>query len=247
MEKPIVSVIMPVYCGEKYICQAVDSVFAQDIPLELIVVDDASSDGTSRVLDLYRKRPDFVYVRNEQNMGAAASRNRGVQKAQGTYVAYLDADDWWAEGKLKDQLQVIEETGAVMCSTGRELMHADGSPAGKVIPVKKKVTYRELLKHNSINCSSVLIRTEAAREFPMCYDKSHEDYITWLKVLRKYSFCAGINEPYLKCRLSEGGKSRNKLKSARMTFQVYRYMGYGVLRSCIFFASYAFHGIRKYL
>lgn len=247
MEKPIVSVIMPVYCGEKYICQAVDSVFAQDIPLELIVVDDASSDETSRVLDFYRKRPDFVYVRNEQNMGAAASRNRGVQKAQGTYVAYLDADDWWAEGKLKHQLQVIEETGAVMCSTGRELMHADGSPAGKVIPVKKKVTYRELLKHNSINCSSVLIRTEAAREFPMCYDKSHEDYITWLKVLRKYSFCAGINEPYLKCRLSEGGKSRNKLKSARMTFQVYRYMGYGVLRSCIFFASYAFHGIRKYL
>ena len=78
MEKPIVSVIMPVYCGEKYICQAVDSVFAQDIPLELIVVVDASSDGTSRVLDLYRKRPDFVYVRNEQNMGAAASRNRGL-------------------------------------------------------------------------------------------------------------------------------------------------------------------------
>ena len=247
MEKPIVSVIMPVYCGEKYICQAVDSVFAQDVPLELIVVDDASSDGTSQVLEPYKKRQDFVYVRNEQNMGAAASRNRGVQKARGIYVAYLDADDWWEEGKLKHQLRVIENTGAVMCSTGRELMNADGSSAGKVIPVKERVTYHELLKHNSINCSSVLMRREVALEFLMCYDKSHEDYITWLKVLQKYSFCAGINEPYLKCRLSEGGKSRNKLKSAKMTFQVYRYMGYGVFRSCIFFVSYALHGIRKYL
>ena len=117
MEKPIVSVIMPVYCGEKYICQAVDSVFAQEVELELIVVDDASPDRTSQVLEPYRKRQDFVYIRNERNMGAAASRNKGVQKAKGRYVAYLDADDWWAEGKLKHQLRVMESTEAVMCST----------------------------------------------------------------------------------------------------------------------------------
>ena len=85
-----------------------------------------------------------------------------------------------------------------------------------------------------------------AREFPMEHDDSHEDYITWLKILRKYGCAAGINKPYLKYRLSEGGKSRNKLKSAAMTYNVYRYAGYGRIRSCIFFCSYAVHGIWKY-
>ena len=65
-------------------------------------------------------------------------------------------------------------------------------------------------------------------------------------LVSSYGCAAGINKPYLKYRLSEGGKSRNKLKSAAMTYNVYRYAGYGRIRSCIFFCSYAVHGIWKY-
>lgn len=246
MKEPLISVIMPVYNGEKYIKKAVESVFAQEVPLELLVIDDGSSDNTEKVLSAYSGREDFWYVKNTKNMGAAASRNRGVQMARGRYVAFLDADDWWGEGKLKEQLQVLKETGYVLCSTGRELMHPDGSSTGRTIPVQEKISYADLLKHNCINCSSVLIEREAALSFPMEHDDSHEDYIMWLKVLKKYGYAVGINKPYLKCRLSEGGKSRNKLKSAAMTYKVYRYMGYGVLKSTAFFISYAVHGIWKY-
>lgn len=246
MNKPLVSVIMPVYNGEKYIRKAVKSVYEQGVSLELLVIDDGSTDHTEEVLSAYEGREDFRYIKNEQNMGAAGSRNRGVGLAQGTYIAFLDADDWWEPGKLKEQLKRLEETGYVLCSTGRELMNADGSSTGRTIPVKEKITYRELLKHNSINCSSVILRRDVAREFPMEHDDSHEDYITWLKILRKYGCAAGINKPYLKYRLSEGGKSRNKLKSAAMTYNVYRYAGYGRIRSCIFFCSYAVHGLWKY-
>ena len=234
MNKPLVSVIMPVYNGEKYIRKAVESVYEQGVSLELLVIDDGSTDHTEEVLSAYEGREDFRYIKNEQNMGAAGSRNRGVGLAQGTYISFLDADDWWESGKLKEQLKRLEETGYVLCSTGRELMKADGSSTGRTIPVKEKITYRELLKHNSINCSSVILRRDVAREFPMEHDDSHEDYITWLKILRKYGCAAGINKPYLKYRLSEGGKSRNKLKSAAMTYNVYRYAGYGRIRSCIF-------------
>ena len=80
----------------------------------------------------------------------------------------------------------------------------------------------------------------------MEHDDSHEDYITWLKILKKYGNAVGINKPYLKYRLSEGGKSRNKLKSAKMTYKVYRYSGFGRLKSLLFFASYALNGIWKY-
>lgn len=246
MNKPRVSVIMPVYNGEKYIRQAVESVFVQKASLELLVIDDGSTDRTAEVLAPYMERADFRYLKNEKNLGAAGSRNRGVKAARGEYVAFLDADDWWEEGKLAEQLEVLSRTGCILCSTGRDLMYADGTPSGKYIPVKEQITYRDLLKHNSINCSSVVVKRLAALEFPMEHDDSHEDYITWLKILKKYGPAAGINRPYLKYRLSEGGKSRNKLKSARMTYQVYRYAGYGTLKSMCFFVSYALHGLWKY-
>lgn len=91
---------------------------------------------------------------------------------------------------------------------------------GKYIPVKSRLDYHELLKHNSINCSSVPILREVGTGLPMEHDDSHEDYITWLKVgAKKHGHATGINKPYLKYRLSQGGKSRNKAKSAIMTYQ----------------------------
>ena len=71
-EKPLVSVIMPAFQAEKYIKQAIESVWTQDVPLELIVIDDCSSDNTRGVLEPYMKRTDFHYIRNKDNIGAAA-------------------------------------------------------------------------------------------------------------------------------------------------------------------------------
>ena len=243
-----VTAITAAYNAASYIENCIQSVLAQTVPCRMVIVDDASLDDTYAIAMRYAEEyPDRITVlKNEQNAGAAASRNRAVACATTPYVAILDADDWWEKGKLKAQTEVMEQTGCAICSTGRELMTPDGRTTGKYIPVKERITYRELLKHNSINCSSVLLRREDALAFPMEHDDSHEDYITWLRILRKGGFAAGINRPYLKYRLSEGGKSRNKLKSAAMTYQVYRYVGYGPLKSLFFFASYALHGIWKY-
>lgn len=244
--KPLVSVIMPVYNGAATICQAIDSVYRQNVPLELLVIDDGSTDQTVEILSAYQERPDFHYLKNIQNIGAAASRNRGVHEAHGQYIAFLDADDWWEDGKLKLQLDILKKTGRVLCSSGRELMNYDGSSTGKYIPVRETVSYRDLLRHNSINCSSVLLSKEVAAEFPMEHDDSHEDYLTWLKILHKYGPAAGIDEPLLKYRMSKSSKSGDKKKSAIMTYKVYRYMGYSHIRCILYFISYAVHGLLKY-
>lgn len=246
MNHPLVSVVMPVHNGEKYIKEAVESVFAQKVPLELLVIDDGSTDHTKEVLAAYMGREDFLYLKNKNNMGVASSRNKGIAQAKGEYIAFLDADDLWEKEKLEMQLKVLEETGYVLCSTGRELINPDGSSAGRYIPVKERITYRELLKHNSINCSSVVIKREAMLAYPMEHDDVHEDYITWLKILKAYKFGVGINQPLLKYRLSEQGKSRNKWKSAAMTYKTYRYVGFGIAKSAVLFISYAIHGLWKY-
>ena len=161
-------------------------------------------------------------------------------------MAFLDADDWWEPEKLEKQLKLLEETKDVLVCTGRRLCSPEGEELGKYIPVKKRITYQDLLRHNSINCSSVLLRRDVARKYPMEHEDSHEDYITWLKILQEYKTASGIDEPLLNYRLTSKGKSGNKLKSAGMTFKVYRYMGFGMGRSLCCFISYALNGIWKY-
>ena len=247
MDKPVISVVMPAYNCAKSIAGAVDSALMQNVPLEVIVINDCSPDNLDEVMARYAENSAVRYIKNEHNMGAAKSRNRGVQLAEGRYIAFLDSDDIWREGKLSRQMALLESTGAVLCCTARELMTPEGECTGRVIPVKEEISYGDLLKHNSINCSSVLIRREAALEFPMEHEDSHEDYITWMKVLQKFGSAVGINEPMLLYRLSNTGKSGSKLKSAGMTYQAYRYMGFSTAKSLSCFCSYALHGAGKYL
>ncbi len=247
MDKPLVSVVMPAYRCAGTVGRAIDSVLCQDVPLELLVIDDCSPESLEAALAPYIGDSRVRIIRNERNMGAAQSRNRGVSMAQGEYVAFLDSDDVWVPGKLKKQLDLLTETGMVLCCTARELMRPGGELTGRVLPVKPVITYRELLKHNSIACSSVLMRADVAREHPMHHEDSHEDYIMWLEILEKHGSACGINEPLLHYRLSNTGKSGSKLHSAKMTFKVYRYMGFSMPKSLLCFASYAIHGVSKYL
>lgn len=245
-KKPVVSVIMPAYKCAGFIALALDSVLKQNVPLEILVINDNSPDNLDEVMEKYKQKPQIRYITNETNLGAAAARNKGVALAKGEYIAFLDSDDYWAEGKLKKQIEKIEQTKTVLCCTARELLTPQGNPTGRVIPVKEEITYRELLKGNTINCSSVLLPRAIAGEFPMKHEDSHEDYITWLKILQKYKKACGINEPLLKYRLSNQGKSGNKIKSAGMNYKVYRYLGFGFLRSALYFINYAVHGVLKY-
>lgn len=242
----LVSVVMPAYNCAASIGDSIESVLCQDVPLELIVVNDRSPDDLDAAMEKYLSDERVVYVTNQVNMGAAMSRNRAMEMARGKYIAFLDSDDIWLPGKLKKQVELLEQSGNVLCCTARALMTPEGVDDGRILPVAEVISYKDLLRHNSIACSSVLIRTEAAREFPMGHEDSHEDYIMWLQVLRKYGDARGINEPLLRYRLSNTGKSGSKLHSAKMTFKVYRYMGFSLPMTLWCFLHYAINGIKKY-
>ena len=247
MNEILVSVVIPAYNCIQYIGQALDSALIQDVPMEIIVINDCSRDDLDGFMKPYlEKHPQIHYLKNEKNLGVAETRNRGVRHARGKYIAFLDADDYWMEGKLKKQLKLIQEKGTVLCSTARELMKPDGSLTGYIIPVKTDFTFRDLQRQNQINCSSVLIKTEVAKEFPMHHDDGHEDYLMWLEVLEKYGNGCAINEPLLKYRVTDTGKSGSKWNSAKMAYRTYRYMGFGYLRSFYYFMHYALRGVKKY-
>jgi glycosyltransferase involved in cell wall biosynthesis len=106
MSLPLVTVIIGAYNAERYLAEAIDSVLAQTHPrLELIVVDDGSTDGSGRIAESYG---DPVRCIRQENGGMAAARNRAVPEARGSYLSFLDADDRFPPDKLARQLAVFE-------------------------------------------------------------------------------------------------------------------------------------------
>jgi glycosyltransferase involved in cell wall biosynthesis len=102
MEPPLISCIVPVFNGERYLHEALDSILAQTYrPVEVIVADDGSTDGTVAVVASYGERVRYLW---QPNAGSPAARNLGLGAAKGEFVAFLDADDLWHPEKLARQM-----------------------------------------------------------------------------------------------------------------------------------------------
>ena len=251
--QPEVSVIIPAYQAGPFIRQTIQSVLDQTYEglIEILVIDDGSTDNTeAEVAGFLRKETGnrtVRYFRNEQNQKVAGTRNRGVQEAEGTYIAFLDADDLWEASKLEKQMKCLQENpDAAFCFTGRELLDAEGNRTQKVIPVPAEVSFSDMLKTNYVTCSSVVMKREPAAAFPMDHDEYCEDYICWMRILKEGKKAIGINEPLVKYRMVAGSKSNNKKKAALNHYHSLRILGLGPVRALFHMISYAYNGIRKY-
>ena len=95
MRRTLVSIIVPVYKAEKYIHRCIDSLLAQTYKnIEVVLVDDGSTDLSRKIADEYAKKEDRIKVIHQENEGASAARNPGLEIAQGEYIAFLDSEDW---------------------------------------------------------------------------------------------------------------------------------------------------------
>ena len=106
----LISVIIPVYNAERYISQTLDSVIQQDYPdKEVILVDDCSTDRSAEIIKEYMNRCSYIqYYRLDRNSGVAMARNTGIKLAKGRFIAFVDSDDVWKEGKLSRQVAMFE-------------------------------------------------------------------------------------------------------------------------------------------
>lgn len=251
MEEPLISVVMPSYNTENYISKAIQSVLNQSYKnLELIIIDDCSIDKTRQIVEEYCKKDKRVKAYfNQKNSGVSYSRNFGIEKAKGSWIAFLDSDDMWEEEKLKKQINLLvqKQMKPILIYTGSAFIDENGIPYKYVMEVPETVRYKELLKQNVISCSSVLIKREIISSIKMENDNMHEDFVVWLKVLRNYDICAyGVNEPLLVYRMSSNSKSGNKFKAAKMTYMVYKHMNLNFIKRNYYMLHYVIRSIIKY-
>lgn len=248
-KRPLVSVIMPAYRASAYIAEAVRSVMAQTYPnWELLVIDDGSDDDTCAIVEgLAAADRRIRLLRTPENLGAAGSRNRGLDCAAGEYIAFLDSDDLWLPDKLQVQLERMESTGAGLCCCSYSIMDSAGNPAKKDYIVPETVTFEGLLRENVIGCSTVVLRRGALGERRFRPDYFHEDYALWLQMLNEGIRAVGCARVLARWRYIPTSRSFDKRNAACSRWRIYRrYLGLPLLRSLGLFTAYALAGIKKY-
>lgn len=176
---PLVSVIIPVYNGEKTIKLAVESCLDQSLKnIEIIVVDNGSTDGTQGILQKIEDER-VNYIRIEQK-GRSLARNLGLKKATGAYIQFLDADDWLLPKKLElatNYLEKHSEVKAYVCGIDYK------AKEGRVKRLFPKYTYEhEILAHNIFPIHSVVFRKEEPVYFDEMLDYC-EDWLFWVDEL----------------------------------------------------------------
>jgi glycosyltransferase involved in cell wall biosynthesis len=247
MPSSVVSVVMPVYNAEPWLRRSVESVLGQTHPsLELLAVDDGSSDGSWAMLEDCaaadaRVRP----IRLERNGGVAAARNAGIAAATGDYIAFLDSDDWWHPRKLEWQLAQMAAAGARVSYGPYDRVTPDGRLLSQVRP-RPVVDYREMLKSNHIgHLTGMYERSLGAAWFQRV---GHEDYVFWLELVRRAgrAVCISAPEPLAWYLVRDGSVSSNKLRAAAWQWRIYREIEQlGRLASAVYMFHYTWHAVRK--
>lgn len=245
INSPLVSVIMPAHNAASTIKESIESVLSQTLPTwELLIVDDASTDSTDDIIQAYANQDSRIIVTtNDTNQGVAATRNVGIQQAKGEYLAFLDSDDLWLKEKLDKQVRFMKEKNSTISFTGTSYINSFGKASSYILQAVENFSYEDLLKHNIMSCSSVMVRRDSMIHFPKGY--MHEDMAVWATIMKKAGVAHGLNEPLLIYRMGTATKSSNRIKSARMNYESYRHVGYGPIISFLYMLRYAKHSISK--
>lgn len=225
--KDLVSIVVPVYNVKPYIEATIKSVLNQTYTnWELILVENASKDGTVEVVQAYLEaNPDerIKFYNIPDNIGAAAARNFGVNEASGRFITYLDSDDLWRPEKLEHQVSYMIEKDAAFSFTGYEFATSDGEGTGKIVNVPKTITYKEALKNTTIFTSTVMFDTEKlTKEQIMMPLVKSEDTALWWRILRSGVTGYGLNENLVLYRRIANSLSSNKLEAMRRVWNLYR-------------------------
>lgn len=187
VSEPLVSVVMPAYNVAWCVGRAIDSVLAQDYRnRELIVVNDGSTDGTHATLSGYG---NAIAVIDQENRGMSAARNAAIRASRGTYVAFLDADDWWLPQKLSRQIALMQNRSDIgFCSTAARVEDVQGQLLNlwRCHPAGTQILTTLFAENAAISggCSAVVVRRELFDRVGL-FDESlrgFEDPDLWIRL-----------------------------------------------------------------
>ena len=226
--KDKVSIITPMYNAEKFIGKTIDSVLAQTYEnWELLIMNDMSKDNSCEVVKKHSKMDARIRLINaSKNAGVVKGRNKLIDIADGEFIAFLDADDYWHEDKLEKQIKFMKEKDAAISCTDYTRV-TENEKSINEIKVKSEITYTDLLKNNYMGCLTV-------------------DYVLWLEIIKEVKKVYGLQENLAFYRVLDNSRSSNKFAAAKVRWDIYRKEeGLSVLKSAYYFVIYAIIALLK--
>lgn len=229
----MVSIITPLYNNQDTLEDCIASIINQSYEYwELILIDDASTDGSLNIARQVASLDSRVKVLSHSfNKGAAQARNSGTTMASGDYIAFLDADDIWYPNKLEKQLEYLQEYD--VCYSSYDLMDQYGRPTNRTI---ESIPYLTLNKLHRANYIGNLTGVYNVKKLGKIYTKDlrkRQDWLLWIEALSRSKKPAyGIKESLASYRMGNSSLSSNKLNLIKHNFRVYNQgLGYSFIKS----------------
>ncbi len=245
---PLVSIIMPTYNSFEFVLRSAYSVINQSYKSwELIIVDDCSTDGTLELLNKeFQGEEKVTIISNNENKGAAFSRNVAIKRAQGRFIAFLDSDDYWYANKLSIQIEYMLDRDIALSFSAYNVVDASNNMK-RTVCVPNVVTYNDLLNTCVIGCLTAVYDTHVFGKSYMPDIRKRQDYALWLKLLRGGQKGYGINEP-LACYCERlGSLSHNKFKVVKYNWYIYRDLEkLSLFHSIYRFLNYSIRGVLRH-
>lgn len=214
----MISVVIPTFNREKLIERAVESVLNQSYnDIEIIVVDDCSTDNTHLIMEKYKNNKKVKYIKLKTNSGACRARNEGIRNASGDIIAFLDSDDEWHKDKLMKQYAFFKKKNAeiVVCN----YLYEKEKKCEKAIKHQQDViTYNQLLYENCITTGAILVKKDLIEKVGG-FDEKMPRYQDWELVLRiaKESRIYFCDEPLLTLHYQKQSISNSTSKEKKYT------------------------------
>lgn len=232
---PRVSVVMPYYKKANYIEKSINSVLRQGYKnFEIIIIyDDQDREDTKLIKKIKKKDTRISVIYNTKNLGAGRSRNLGIKKSRGDYIAFLDCDDIWYPNKLELQIKFMCQKKADFSFTSYDLIDEKNKKKG-IRVARDILEYNDLIKSCDIGLSTVIVKKKLFNNFLKFPDlKTKEDYVLWLKFAKKEILLYGLKRQLAKWRITNNSLSSSSKQKILDAFLVYRkYMKFSFAKSC---------------
>jgi teichuronic acid biosynthesis glycosyltransferase TuaG len=248
---PVVSVITPVYNARRYLDRLIKSVEAQFYPLEHVVVDDCSTDGSYEVLvELARSRPWMKVHRLSENSGPVFARNFAIKMSVGRYLAFLDADDFWLPGKLVAQVDFMATHKCPMTFTDYRHMSECGRMVGDLISGPSSIDWHKHHTSRFIGCLTVMIDRAVVSdfEFPRINPSVRaEDFLAWSSVINKHGPATRVPLDLARYAVVPNSRSSRKIQATQSVWLLYRQVeGIPLFEGFLLFARYLVFAVFKH-
>lgn len=246
----LVSIITPCYNGSKHVAKTIESVIAQTYTnWEMIIIDDGSKDNSAEIIQAYANKDKRIKLIQQPNGGSAAARNNGIRRAEGQYIALLDADDLWLPEFLQEQIHFMKENETICVYSTRLFIDEDGKEILRPEKCKAHITKRDMGRTNYIPCLTGLYDcSKYGKIFLHEEMKSlNDDYAYWYDIVALEDSAYGNPKPLAKYRMTSGSVTSNKKKLVKKHYQFLRsYLKQSPLPAAVHTGFWGLRGLIKF-